>query len=99
MLLSWLDRGKASAKEWMLASEGASVAWNERGSDHDATYGVVTCVIRFDARWEIPNASEVDRTELAAWLRKHTEPNFSTNIPSDEYTACRNYYMTRMKED
>ena len=31
-------------------------------------------------------------------LRKHTKPNFSTNAPHGDYTACRNYYLNRMKE-
>ncbi len=32
-------------------------------------------------------------------LRKHTKPNFSTNVPHGDYTDCRNYYLTGMKED
>ena len=33
-------------------------------------------------------------------LRKHTKPNFSTNAPHGDYTACRNwnYYLNRMRE-
>jgi prophage antirepressor-like protein len=31
-------------------------------------------------------------------LRKHTKPNFSANFPHGDYTACRNLYLTRMKE-
>jgi hypothetical protein len=109
LLRSWLGRGKASAKEWMLASEGASVAWGERGTATDAPYGVVSCVVSYNNRWEIPETSEVHNTivnaeragltlaELAAWLRKHTKPNFSENVPETEYTGLLKYYSARMK--
>jgi hypothetical protein len=104
LLRSWLGDGEVNETEWRLASEESTAAWDERGSATDAPYGVVSCVVSYNNRWEIPETTEIHSTivyaeragltlaELAAWLRKHTKPNFSENVPETEYTGLLKYY-------
>ena len=109
LLRSWLGDGEVNDTEWRLASEDASTAFGERGTATDAPYGVVASAVSYNTRWEIPEASPVRSTvvfaeragltlaEMAAWLRKHTKPNFSEDVPETEYTGLLKYYSARMK--
>lgn len=49
-----------------------------------------------DALINVQQLRKQEKAKQLGW--KHTKPNFSTNVPHGDYTACRNYYMTRMKE-
>jgi prophage antirepressor-like protein len=52
--------------------------------------------VMLDALINVQQLRKQEKVRLLGW--KHTKPNFSTNVPHGDYTACRNYYMTRINE-
>jgi prophage antirepressor-like protein len=52
--------------------------------------------VMLDALINVQQLRKQEKVRQLGW--KHTKPNFSANVLHGDYTACRNYYLNRMKE-
>jgi prophage antirepressor-like protein len=52
--------------------------------------------VMLDALINVQQLRKQEKVRQLGW--KHTKPNFSANVLHGDYTACRNYYLTRMNK-
>jgi prophage antirepressor-like protein len=52
--------------------------------------------VMLEALINVQQLRKQEKVRQLGW--KHTKPNFSANVLHGDYTACRNYYLTRMNK-
>jgi prophage antirepressor-like protein len=52
--------------------------------------------VMLEALIKVQQLRKQEKVRQLGW--KHTKPNFSANVLHGDYSACRNLYLSRMKE-